>query len=911
MTINKHYAAMFLLFATVAPVWAIPAFPGAEGAGANALGGRGGDVYYVTTLANSGPGSLRDGISTAPVGGRTICFKVSGNIELNSTLNLNKSRITIAGQTAPGDGICLQDYALNILADDVVVRHLRSRLGTNKLAEADAIWVHAGNNIILDHCSTSWSVDETCSITRQVTNFTLQWCYITESLNNSIHSKGAHGYGGIISSELNSTYSVHHNLYAHHNSRNPRLGSEDGAVFRLDFRNNVIYNWGNRAGYSGGSTEFAEMNYVANYLVAGPDKAYNYAFLSGATTTAIYQLDNRIDLSLNGLVDGVDSGWGMFSGSYTATVTPFGVPAVPTDSAAVAYQRVLAQAGAMPWRRDGADVRVANTVRTLTGQIIDDTSQVGGWPTLNSETPPTDTDNDGIPDYWETALGWNPGVPNNNHLNPDGYTDLESYLNWLADPHAACDRNGVVDVNLRGVNGGAMNLTFSVANGTNGTVTLLGDGYTARFSPVAHYSGLADFTFNANDPVNSVGFGPVTLGVLVTANEALPVPGVTLTHPTDGSMLVAGVEVLLTADVAGGAGAVTNVQFYAGDSEPLPLISENQDAPYRQPWTPPSLPGAYTIRAVAEEDTGLNASNSIIVTVNLPVNTISTAVGNGADIEMQERSDGGVTNFTQNAVNGSALNTRTGSNGDRNDVIGLRFDLSGCTLTELTNVTLNLTAYRPDTSTRVVNLYGVAQGTAGWTGSYTTETWSDTALDSSNLFGDLPGLLETDTNPATQSLNTGALTFLEEITLPGSSVPEGSIVTFDDTAITSFIQNYSGSDQVTFVLAAGNGSSGQWRIASKEAGSLTTIVGSPGDFAPYLEFTTSSVTVPSLTYTITGGGTGIDFSWTGSGFRLQSQTNSLGTGLTTNWVDYQGGGTSPVSVPVPRTNGAVFYRLVQ
>lgn len=509
------------LLATTSWLFAPPAFPGAEGAGSAALGGRGGDVYYVTTLSDSGSGSLREAINTAS-GPRTILFKVSGNIELNSTLNLNRSRITIAGQTAPGDGVCLQDYSLYVSADDVVVRHIRSRLGTNKLAEADAIWINDGNNIIVDHCSTSWSVDETFSITRTVTNFTLQWCYITESLNNSIHEKGAHGYGGIVSSDLNSTYSIHHNLYAHHNSRNPRLGSGNGAVFRLDFRNNLLYNWGNRAGYSGGSSEFAEMNYVANYLVAGPSKAYNYAFQGGATTTTIYQLNNRIDLTLNGLVDGINSGWGMFSGSYTPTATAFAVPAVPTDSAAVAYQRVLAQAGAMPWRRDGADVRVTDTVRTLTGQIIDDITQVGGWPTLSSATPPTDTDNDGVPDYWEEALGWDPGVPNNNHVNADGYTDLEWYLNWLADPHAVCAGDGEVDVDLQAINGGVTNLTFTVANGTNGTVALLGDGYTARFTAAPGFSGLAHFTFTASDPVNSGGFGPVEVWVLVMASLEAP-----------------------------------------------------------------------------------------------------------------------------------------------------------------------------------------------------------------------------------------------------------------------------------------------------------------------------------------------------------------------------------------------------
>ena len=180
----------------VAPV----AFPGAEGAGAYATGGRGGDVYYVTTLADTGAGSFRNGISGAPAGGRTICFKVSGNIVLNSTMTINKPNITVAGQTAPGDGICFQNYSFNIAANNVIVRHVRTRLGTNALQEADSMWINSGTNIIVDHLSASWSVDETLSASTDIANLTVQNCFITESLNNSIHVKGAHGYGGIISS---------------------------------------------------------------------------------------------------------------------------------------------------------------------------------------------------------------------------------------------------------------------------------------------------------------------------------------------------------------------------------------------------------------------------------------------------------------------------------------------------------------------------------------------------------------------------------------------------------------------------------------------------------------------------------------------------------------------------------------
>jgi pectin methylesterase-like acyl-CoA thioesterase len=514
------------------------AFPGAEGAGAYATGGRGGDVYYVTTLADSGAGSLRTGISGAPAGGRTILFKVSGNIALNSTLTVNKPNITVAGQSAPGDGICIQDESFNIAANNVIVRHMRTRLGTNNLAEADGMWINSGTNIIVDHVSASWSVDEVLSTSRSVANLTVQNCFITESQKDSIHVKGEHGYGGIISAEANVTFTYHHNLYAHNSSRNPRVGSDSQAgTLRLDFRNNVVYDWGFYAGYSGDTNENVEINYVNNYLVAGPISTQTKAFVGGATTTWIYQSGNYIDNDKDLLFDGANTGWGMFGGTMTQLASPLAVPAMPTDTAPVALQRVLAQAGAMPWRRDAIDQRIVASVRNHTGTTIDfinptpfagDYITNGGsigvnpWPTLASETAPTDTDNDGMPNYWELANGLNPNLPSDRNITNviTGYTKLEEYLNWLADAHALCDKNGTVDVNLRTATGGATNLTYSVANGMNGTVALLGDGYTARFTAAANTNGIANFTFTATDPVAATSFGPMTYGILITTTNA-------------------------------------------------------------------------------------------------------------------------------------------------------------------------------------------------------------------------------------------------------------------------------------------------------------------------------------------------------------------------------------------------------
>ena len=332
---------------------AIPAFPGAEGAGANATGGRGGDVYHVTNLNDAGAGSLRNGILTAR-GPRTIVFDVSGTIMLASALRIDKPDMTIAGQTAPGEGITIGGWTVVATQTrNVIIRYLRVRAGDVNCPamQGDAVWIDRSTDIIVDHISTSWSVDETLSVSDSE-RVTVQWSLITESLNTACHEKGDHGYGSLLRGGAG-TLTFHHNLYAHHRSRNPRLGDDVG----LDFVNNVIYDAGGEVGYSGEAVEGKpRLNYVNNYVVAGPSTTASRrarAFLGGSTNTLIWQAGNLIDGNLNKVRDGTNTGWAMFAGEYTRQASRFDFPGVRTDSADEAYARVLASAGQSRCARRG------------------------------------------------------------------------------------------------------------------------------------------------------------------------------------------------------------------------------------------------------------------------------------------------------------------------------------------------------------------------------------------------------------------------------------------------------------------------------------------------------------------------------------------------------------------------------
>ena len=431
----------------------VPAFPGAEGFGMYTVGGRGGQVVEVNNLNDSGPGSLRAAVEAS--GPRTVVFRVGGTIALLSTLTITNPYITIAGQTAPGDGICLKDYNFKISTDHVIIRYMRFRMGDNTLQEQDTVTIYKGQNIILDHLSASWSVDEVlsadCSTGHYAGNLTVQWCMITEGLNCSIHIKGCHGFGSLIRGGNDNKYTFHHNLYAHNNGRNPRPGNyvantTDPCGLTFDFRNNVIYNYGSsRAGNNddGQNNVFSvtKMNFIGNYYKRGTNSSGNYAFKETTPTSRAYFSGNWH--SVGGypadpwtLVQFANSDYYTWTDASKAAYklsSPVPVEPVTTDTAIDAYSFVLADAGVTFPVRDTVDARVINEVITGTGSIIDDEDQVGSWPVLASGTPPVDSDHDGMPDEWELAVCLNPddAGDRNGDRDGDGYTNLEEYLNWL------------------------------------------------------------------------------------------------------------------------------------------------------------------------------------------------------------------------------------------------------------------------------------------------------------------------------------------------------------------------------------------------------------------------------------------------------------------------------------------------
>lgn len=487
--------ACLLSAAATAQTGRTPAFPGAEGFGRYATGGRGGEVYHVTTISDCAEDALEEGTfrwACRQKGPRTIVFDVDGTVQLTSELRLTDGDVTIAGQTAPGGGVCIAGYPFLIKADNVVIRFMRFRPGDEHADrhEGDGLGGTDQSDIIVDHCSVSWSIDECLSV-YGCRNSTVQWCIVSHSLNNSGHSKGAHGYGG---NWGGSGASYHHNLIAHHESRTPRLGPRPGTQTdeRMDLRNNVIYNWAGNGCYGG---EGMKVNIVNNYYKPGPATAQRSGRLQrriasvGIRTTRYTRHGTEnpnqwdvmwhvwgqfyVDGNVNSkYADVTADNWtyGIYNqidnksvdNTYTEEVkrymrldAPIGYVDVTTHTAEAAYGKVLDYAGAS-LRRDDYDAAVVDDVRNGTARwtgkgtgkngasggpgIIDSQTDVkyddetAGWPKLEHGEAQKDSDGDGIPDAWEVACGLNPHDSSDGRaVSDDGYTNLERYMNSLVE----------------------------------------------------------------------------------------------------------------------------------------------------------------------------------------------------------------------------------------------------------------------------------------------------------------------------------------------------------------------------------------------------------------------------------------------------------------------------------------------
>jgi pectate lyase len=443
----------------------IPAFPGAWGGGMYSFGGRGGKVYVVTSLEDAGPGTFREACNA--IGPRIVVFNVAGTIHLKNRIRIRAPYITIAGQTAPGDGICIRGATFCVDTHDVVIRHLRFRRGeTNVANRDDSLGGNPIGNIIVDHCSASWGLDENLSMYRHMyrpkdgekelklptVNITIQWCISSEALDTYNHAFGS-TIGG-----HNSTF--HHNLWACNTGRNPSIGMDGD----FNLANNVIYNWRHRT--VDGGDQKSRYNILNNYFKPGPatpESAIAYRVLRpdgrrpGPDKTLPLEW-GRAHVSGNVVVgnervtkDNWDGGVQIENGDPNVVIPkvrvdrPFPMAELQLQTAAEAYEVVLANSGATLPKRDVVDRRIVECVQKGTVSpdtklgIITDVKQVGGYPEYKGE-PVKDTDGDGIPDWWETKYGLDPNDPSDasKDCNGDGYTNIEKYINGI-DPTTKID----------------------------------------------------------------------------------------------------------------------------------------------------------------------------------------------------------------------------------------------------------------------------------------------------------------------------------------------------------------------------------------------------------------------------------------------------------------------------------------
>lgn len=414
----KHLVSTILIICSVLPVFSqTVSFPGAEGYGSLATGGRGGSVYHVTTLNDSGPGTFRDAVSQPK---RTVVFDLSGIIQLKSRVSV-ASDITIAGQTAPDEGIVLYGNGVSFSnAKNIIARYLRFHGSINMPKGSCVVVIDNADNIILDHCSITWGRWDNLHI-KESSNVTLQYCLNGESIDPQ-------RFGALLENPTNLT--IHHCLWADNQSRNPK------AKAAIQLVNNVVYNYGGSGMVGGHSAVQHYQDIIGNYFIAGPNSSDNYLSMF-TETDHVYQKGNYRDLNKDGLLNGVPVTKEDFINEKAALeAAPHNISpgAVTIDSASDAYAKVLAQAGASI-TRDQVDARIIDQLKSLgtKGKIIRSEAEVGGQGPVKSVKAFLDSDKDGIPDAWEKAHRLNPKNAEDANTDPDknGYTNLEEYINSI------------------------------------------------------------------------------------------------------------------------------------------------------------------------------------------------------------------------------------------------------------------------------------------------------------------------------------------------------------------------------------------------------------------------------------------------------------------------------------------------
>ena len=750
------------------------AFPGALGFGANATGGRGGSVYHVTTLADSGTGSFRDAVSSA---NRIVVFEVGGYITLKTAVSA-KGNLTIAGQTAPGGGIGFRGGEISFASrSNIICRYLRIRPGSETASTTDdALSLYNARDIICDHLSLEFApwnnIDGVSDAwqTTPVTDITFQNCLIANPTGQQF---GAH------TESVSSSWSWFNCLFANSHNRNPL------AKVNNVFINNVLYNCS--AGYTTHtSTEFSH-DIVNNYFIAGPaSSSSNFPWYQVDNNQSIYYTGNLYDANADGVLNGslTTPDWYQGSPGGTVLTAPWStiVTNVPLYSAATAFRQGVSAAGTLP--HDQMDDLVMSQVKTLghgttgtgagtvgpDGGLYTTQTQTGlgnnGYGVINGGVAAIDTDGDGMPDYWEKAVGLNPAVNEAMTIAADGYANIEHYLNWLADPHVLTVTNTAVDVDLWQYTRGFTNASpvYVVANGSNGVVTL--SGHVAHFVPATDFYGLAGFQFRVTGSDGTAYTNPVS--VLVSPM----VPPSNLIWQGDG----------LNNVWANGSGnnwlkGTDLVTFTSGDNVTFDDIGSNSPAI--------ALGGslvAGTVYILAQQDytfsgSGFLSGGSVLFKTGsgqLTVLTTNTATG-GVTIN-----DG-----ILQVGDGVACNGGLAGNVTNNDT--LIYSTPG-TLTSAVNITGpgTLTKNGPGTLT--------VSGTQTYTG-LTTVANGQLTLSGTLPFGDITN------NGSLVIVSSGSQVYTNVLSGPGTVVVNGGTLTLNGTnLLTGNITNRAG----TLYIANGN-----------------------------------------------------------------------------------------------------------